>query len=331
VTAVQVECWGAGGAGGSAQRVGGSGTVQFGGGGAGGAYAKVTNYPVIPGNTYYINVGTCALNTNSVTGVSVSGGNSWFNSVNSTNSLPVLAKGGSGGNSAIGNSSTTALGTGGAGSTNGSIGNVLYAGGNGASAAAGAAGGGGSRAGYATNGSSATSNVGATDPLGGGDGGTGVTSGSLSGTAGSAPGGGGGGSRNSDGTLSPGAPGGSGQVILTLRMKTNSTISISGGTFTYNTFQQGPGLESVTWTGSANSNLTYRYEGVAPTLYSASSTRPTNAGTYTVTATLPEDSNFMAAVSTPTPFTIAPATPTFTPPPSAQPDHLWPDSGIFRC
>jgi hypothetical protein len=95
-------------------------------------------------------------------------------------------------------------------------------------------------------------------------------------------------------------------------MKANSTISILGGTFTYSGSPQGPGLISVTNTGSTNSNLTYRYEGVAPTLYSASSTRPTDAGTYTVTATVPEDSNFMAAVSTPTPFTIAPATPTFT-------------------
>ena len=50
VMAVQLECWGAGGSGGSAQKVP-SGTAQCGGGGAGGAYAKVSNYPVIPGNT----------------------------------------------------------------------------------------------------------------------------------------------------------------------------------------------------------------------------------------------------------------------------------------
>ena len=131
VTAVQVECWGAGGAGGSAQRVGALGAVQYGGGGAGGAYAKVTSYPVVPGSTYYINVGTCASNTSSAAGTAIAGGDSWFSSSNSSSGL-ILAKGGAGGTNAIGNTTTTAYATGGTGSTSGSIGNVLYAGGSGA-------------------------------------------------------------------------------------------------------------------------------------------------------------------------------------------------------
>jgi hypothetical protein len=94
-----------------------------------------------------------------------------------------------------------------------------------------------------------------------------------------------------------------------LIIKANSTISISGGSFTYNGSPQGPGLENVTKTGSTSSNLTYRYEGVAPTVYS-DSIKPTEAGTYTVTATLPEDSNFKTAVSAPTEFSIV--APTFS-------------------
>ncbi len=56
VTSVVVECWGGGGAGGSAQLTGGS-TPQYGGGGAGGAYARYNLYAVVPGRTYSINVG----------------------------------------------------------------------------------------------------------------------------------------------------------------------------------------------------------------------------------------------------------------------------------
>jgi hypothetical protein len=94
-----------------------------------------------------------------------------------------------------------------------------------------------------------------------------------------------------------------------LIIKANSTISISGGSFTYNGSPQGPGLENVTKTGSTSSNLTYRYEGVVPTVYSDSK-KPTEVGTYTVTATLPEDSNFKTAVSAPAEFSIV--APTFS-------------------
>jgi hyaluronate lyase len=283
VTAVQIECWGAGGAGGSAQRVGGSGTVQFGGGGAGGAYAKVTNYPVVPGNTYYINVGTCASNTNSVTGVSVSGGDSWFNSVNSTNSLPVLAKGGSGGNSAIGNSSTTALGTGGAGSINGSIGNVLYAGGSGASAASGAAGGGGSGAGYGAGGGSAVGSVGGTAPSGGGGGGTGVTNGSVAGGSGFSPGGGGGGARSSSATVFAGGAGGTGQVIVSVK-NIAANLTLGGLDQTYD---GNPKSVTVT-TDPANLNTVVTYNG--------STNLPTAGGSYAVVATINEN-NYSGSVS----------------------------------
>jgi hypothetical protein len=66
-----------------------------------------------------------------------------------------------------------------------------------------------------TNGTTATNNVGAAAPLGGGNGGTGQTTNSTIGGNGFGPGGGGGGARAS-GTLNAGGIGGAGQVVLTV-------------------------------------------------------------------------------------------------------------------
>ena len=280
VASVQVECWGAGGAGGSAQRVGASGTVQYGGGGAGGAYAKKSTYPVIPGNTYYINVGSSALNNSTATGTSVGGGDSWFNNSNATSSL-ILAKGGAGGNSAIGNATATAYASGGLGMSNGSIGDVIYAGGNGANGTSSSSGGGGSGAGYASIGVSATSYVGATTQAGGGNGGTGVTAGSLSGTSGSAPGGGGAGSRNSSGIITPGASGGLGQVTVTIKALSTPTPTPIPATIALGNLTQSfdGASKSVTVTTSPT--------GLAYTVtYNGLSTLPTTVGAYTVVATI---------------------------------------------
>ena len=75
VTDVQVECWGGGGAGGSGYKPA-SGYGANGGGGAGGAYAR-TDVPVLPGNSYTINVG--AGGVSSITDrAKVPGGDSWF-------------------------------------------------------------------------------------------------------------------------------------------------------------------------------------------------------------------------------------------------------------
>jgi len=305
VTAVQVEAWGAGGAGGSAQRVGASGTVQYGGGGAGGTYAKVTSYPVVPGSTYYINVGTCASNTSSVAGTAIAGGDSWFSSSNSSSGL-ILAKGGAGGTNAIGNSSTTAYATGGTGSTSGSIGNVLYAGGNGANGVSGFAGGGGSGAGYATNGVSATNNVGAAAPAGGGNGGTGPTTGSLSGTDGFTPGGGGAGSRNSSGTVTAGASGGTGQIILTVL-----SVAKADQTITF-------GLDSATATvgdlprtliATSSSGLLVALTSLDPNVatFDGNTLKIVGVGTATLTATQTGDGNYEAAVPVSVSLTVSAA------------------------
>lgn len=90
------------------------------------------------------------------------------------------------------------------------------------------------------------------------------------------------------------------------------TVSVSIGSYTYSGSSQGP--SAATNTGTGNS-YTYSYAGTGSTSYGPSSTRPTNAGSYTVTATVAAspDGNYAAATSTATAFTIAKATPTVTP------------------
>ncbi len=312
VTAVQVEAWGAGGAGGSAQREGASGTVQYGGGGAGGAYAKNLSYPVVPGNTYYINVGTCASNTSSVAGTAIAGGDSWFSSSNAPSGL-ILAKGGAGGTNAIGNTSTTAYAKGGVGSISGSIGNVLYAGGSGANGSQtnatgfGGAGGGGSGAGFSTNGTTTTNCVGATAPAGGGNGGTGPTTGSVSGTNGFAPGGGGAGSRNSSGTITAGASGGSGQIILTVQSiaKASQVITFGLDSATATVGDLPKTLIATSTSSLLPVTLTSSDPNVA-TITSGNTLNIVRVGTVTLTATQEGDGNYEAAVPVSVSLTVSP-------------------------
>jgi hyaluronate lyase len=296
VTAVQVEAWGGGGAGGSALRTPDTNSIHYGGGGAGGAYARKTNYPVTPGTTYYINVGVGGANNSSVNDTTVPGGDSWFNSVNSTNLALVLAKGGAGGESAVGNTSTTRYGIGGTGTTNNSIGDVIYAGGSGATGAASSAGGGGSGAGNSTNGTTATNNVGAVAPLGGGgNGGTGQTTNSTIGGNGFAAGGGGGGARAS-GTLNAGGVGGSGQIILTVQSvaKVSQTITFGLDSATA-TVGDLPKTLIATSSSGLEVTLTSSDTKVA-TITSRNTLNIVGAGTTTLTATQTGEGNYEAAL-----------------------------------
>jgi hypothetical protein len=179
---------------------------------------------VTAGNIYYINVGPGGANSLSTNDATVAGNDSWFNSVN-TVSTTILAKGGSGGQSAVGNSGTTAYGTGGQGTTSGSRGDLLYAGGSGSAGASGAAGGGGSGAGKDIAGTNATTNTGAIAPSGGGNGGTGPSTGSVSGGNGFNPGGGGAGSRDSSGLTVAGGTGGAGQVVITVKQLAATSLT----------------------------------------------------------------------------------------------------------
>lgn len=90
------------------------------------------------------------------------------------------------------------------------------------------------------------------------------------------------------------------------------TVSVSVGTYTYSGSSQGPTLATNSGTGSS---YTFSYSGTGSTTYGPSATRPTNAGSYSVIATVAasSDGSYAAASSNPTAFTIARATPVVTP------------------
>ena len=84
--------------------------------------------------------------------------------------------------------------------------------------------------------------------------------------------------------------------------KANSTVTVTGTTsFTYDGAGQGPA--SASFTGSSGA-LSFNYSGTG---FGPSANTPTNAGSYTVTATLAADSNYNSATSSPTAFNISPA------------------------
>jgi hypothetical protein len=82
---------------------------------------------------------------------------------------------------------------------------------------------------------------------------------------------------------------------------------------TFITFNGSPqGLDAATNSGTGSS-YTFGYVGIGPTTYGPSATKPTNAGTYTATATVAADGNYTSAISGATAFTIGLATPVVTP------------------
>lgn len=114
VTSITVECWGGGGGGGS---VGTPTTFRGGGGGAGGQYSRKTLFYSSPSQNIQYDIGRGgASNT-----VGISG------STTSWNNTDVVAIGGAGGSAEFSQQ------LGGQGSTVGGVGDVVYAGGNGAS------------------------------------------------------------------------------------------------------------------------------------------------------------------------------------------------------
>jgi hypothetical protein len=216
VTSIQVECWGGGGAGGGGLKTGTTTTANAGGGGgAGGAYARKTNVPVTPGNSYPLTVGALAVAAGTVIdGVREPGGATTTFIADSA--VTVTAVGGQGGVSVVG---ATVAGAGGTGTTSGCLGDVVFAGGNGAQGAGSSSGGGGGGAGDSSIGGDATNTtkgIGGSSAFGdaGGDGGNGK-SGQGNGFSGESPGGGGGGGRSQTQNVGyRGGPGGPGRITL---------------------------------------------------------------------------------------------------------------------
>jgi len=197
VTTIIVECWGAGGAGGGTK----NNNSKGGGGGAGGAYAKKT-LSVLPGTDYTVTVGTGGPGG---TSAGASGNPSWFG-----DPTTVYAEGGTGGAAPNGG-----IAPGGAGSSANSIGDIVFAGGNGANGTTTLSGGGGGGAGSTGAGGNASGTTAGTGTnLYGGNGGSGLTGGG-NGNSGSNHGGGGSGAYVNDNTNRSGGSGANGLVLIT--------------------------------------------------------------------------------------------------------------------
>lgn len=199
VTSIDIELWGAGGAGGG---VVANAYPSAGGGGAGGAYVRTTNYSVTPGKTYKIVVGGGGLGNAGSNGND--GDASYF-----LDAYSVMAVGGKGGS--VGKINYQS-GSGGEQVTVGNIGyssTFNYYGGGGATGSLGStAGGGGGSAGTATNGNASTSTSGASAVSGGG-------AGANAGANASTLGGGGGGAQTSVATSAlAGGNGYDGKVVI---------------------------------------------------------------------------------------------------------------------
>jgi len=295
VTAVQVECWGAGGAGGSAYKpVSGN---AFGGGGAGGSYAKKNSVSVVPGTSYTISIGAGGVSAISPSLTTVSGGDSWFGSGSVAS---CLAKGGAGGQTVI-SSGSSIVGNGGVGSTAGSVGDLFFAGGNGLvgqGSPTNTGGGGGGSAGISSVGGSATSYVGATAVNGGGAGGNGKDStGNGNGSQGGSPGGGGGGARGSSvGSQTLGGTGGAGQVVLTVVGMAKVPQTITFG-LDPATAKVGDAARTLIATSSSGLPVTLTSsDSRIATITSGNTLNIVGAGAATLTATQTGDGNYEAAM-----------------------------------
>ena len=307
VSSIKVECWGAGGSGGAASRAGFTSGNAVAGGGAGGAYAKLNSYAVTPGNSYYINVGAGGVSSTN-DGATNSGSDSWMNSTNAP-STNILAKGGAGGQTAALTANATKYGKGGSGTASGSIGDIVNAGGSGATSTSTTyGGGGGGSAGVGVNGNSAVANTGtgATAVTGGGNGGTpNSSSGSGSGQAPTIPpGGGGGGARCANTTTYSGGNGAPGQVIITV---TNLMATVTLGNLTQ-TFDGTPKAVNVS-SAPSNIPIATNYSGISPTVYPTSSYAPTNAGSYLASALTTNSIYNGSGIGT---LTISPLTPSIS-------------------
>lgn len=218
VTTVQIECWGAGGAGGGAKNLGlGSSSINAncGGGGAGGSYVKHTSITVVPGTVYTFTVG--AGGTGVVAAKGNDGGNTTFNATT------LVAFGGGGGEIATLNELNTAV----TASTPGGIcqtpttGTINFPGGKGGNSKNSTgyfSGGGGGAADPNGPGNEANSTSwlgGTVGSAGGGAGGNGISGTGAMGNPGQVIGGGGAGSSTGQGdTNRAGGAGANGKIII---------------------------------------------------------------------------------------------------------------------
>ncbi|NBS84505.1 MAG: leucine-rich repeat domain-containing protein, partial [Verrucomicrobia bacterium] len=109
---------------------------------------------------------------------------------------------------------------------------------------------------------------------------------------------------------SVGAGYGANEYSFSTVAKPGSTISVTGTTsFTYSGSPQGPDTSTV---GGSGGTVSYSYSGTSGTTYGPNNTKPTMAGSYTVTATVAADAYYDAASSSAVNFTIGKAALTLT-------------------
>ena len=93
--------------------------------------------------------------------------------------------------------------------------------------------------------------------------------------------------------------------------KATPTVTVTGGSYTYNGSPQGPNTFTTIPSGDTGT-ATWEYVGVSGTAYGPSATRPTAAGYYTAQVTaLTADANFNSSSSSATAFTIVNTTALF--------------------
>lgn len=253
VSQITVQCWGGGGGGGNSA----NNFVNGGSGGGGGVYAKKNTIYVWAGTTYYLNVGGGG---NGAPGSSqsnaLSGGDSWFNSANSSPTTNLFCKARGGGAGVNNNGFFPNNG----GQITNSFGDTIRAGGSGFQGNVNGGGGGGSSAGFYLNGNNSSSVNGAIAPLGGGNGGNGSST--INGYPGIVPGGGGGGS--DDVSTRSGGSGATGLVRITFYYECNSlqvpaiTSNSNSGCGALSLFAPGPPQNTLgigyQWQSSSSAN-----------------------------------------------------------------------------
>jgi hypothetical protein len=252
ITSIDIEAWGAGGAGGGA-----TGNGSAGGGGAGGGYAKKTSFTVVPGTTYTVTVGTGG------TGDKNSGNAGNASSVTIGATTYLSAVGGNGGNLASSDntsaSGATALSTGNIGFTA----PFSYYGGAGGTGVAGSpssSGAGGSSAGTGSNGNAPIGLSGGVAVTGGGSGADGSAI-KGNGANGFIPGGGGAGATATGDKDKSGGNGANGQVIISwvcpvFSLSTTAVASPLCSTFSANVSVTGSVLGLPVGTYLVTYNLT---------------------------------------------------------------------------
>jgi hypothetical protein len=98
-------------------------------------------------------------------------------------------------------------------------------------------------------------------------------------------------------------------VTITISKAASSITATGTQSFTYTGSAQGPATSDKT---GSTASATYSYSGTGSTTYGPSATRPTNAGTYQVIASVAADDNFNGASSSAYAFEISKAVLTVT-------------------